>query len=207
MSSLAAYSLDAVNAKGVGVRVVFERNGDQFSHAIYGVHPDRADAILNSVDAAEFDGWPASIPVQEVRLAPHPSGGEALMLMGAAAGGHWSATVRAVQFEKANPYLEFDVAVRLTRLPVFLGATYETLPDVIWTRDYQHLAFVNLSPHLLTLAAPLGLDDSSRDRGEELRTWASSTHSRRQHFAPTAGLPLQYPATYRWRFCIASALA
>jgi hypothetical protein len=207
VSSQSAYSLDAVNARGVGVRIAFERSGDQFSHIVYGVRQNRTDAVLRSVDSAEFDGWPASVAVQEVRLTPDSAGGEALVLMGAAAGGHWSATVRVVKFEKANPRLEFDVAVRLTRSPAFLGATYETTSNASWTREYEHLAFVNLSPHLLTVAAPLGFDDSSPDRSEELRTWPSSTHPQRQHFAPTAGLSLQYPATYRWQYCIASAPA
>jgi len=201
------HQLDAINSLGVGVRIAFHRNGDCFAHTIYGVHKDRIDAILNSVDDLDASGWPLSIPVQEIRETPFPSGGTALVLMGAAASGHWSATVRPVHFDDANPCLEFDVAVRLTRSPAYLGACYELQGEAAWAGDYSHMAFASLKPHGLVISRPLGSRNPSSEQLDLLQTRPDPVAPRLRRITPAASLPQQYPATHRWQYGIASALA
>lgn len=200
-----AYSLDAINAKGVGVRIAFERTGDRYSHTLYCIHKNQIDAILTSVDDADYRGWPRSIPVQEVRPT-RPAGEIALVLMGAAASGHWSVTVRTVGPD-ANPYLEFDVAVRLARLPAHLGMCYELLGNAVWIDDHSGLTSARLEPHSIVMSPPPRADNSSSNQVEQLKTLADPANPRHRLFVPTAKLAEHYPATYRWQHCIGSAFA
>jgi hypothetical protein len=135
--------LDAINTRGVGVRVAFGRTGDRFSHALYGIRRSDIVEVARSVDQEDFEGWPLSPPVQELREVPDDSGRPMLLLLGSAAYGHWSATVRTTGLDQGNPYLEFDIAVRLHRSPAYIGVAYESLEGTTWTGMPGGLAFAH----------------------------------------------------------------
>jgi hypothetical protein len=204
--------LDAVNPRGVGVRVSLQRIGDRFAQTIHGVRKSGIDPILKSVEDADYEGWPLCPPLQELREVTDVDGNRSLLLLGSAAYGHWSASSRSVQFAQSNPYLEFDVAVRLHRAPAYLGVAFETLPEANWI-DMQFdqpsgLAFAHQKKHALVISAPLDeLEAASRTPSDFLKAFSDQGAPNRRLFLPATPLPKQYPATYRWRYCIASALA
>jgi hypothetical protein len=204
--------LDAVNALGVGVRVSLQRVGDRFTQTIYGVRRNQIDPILRSVEDADYEGWPLCPPLQELRELTDGDGSRSILLLGSAAYGHWSASVRSVSFRKGNPNLEFDVAVRLHRAPAYLGFAFETLPEANWI-DMQFdqpsgLAFAHREKHALVISAPLEeIETASRAPSDFLKAFSDQGDPNRRLFLPATPLPKQYPATYRWRYCIASALA
>ena len=107
---------------------------------------------------------------------------------------------------------QFDVAVRLHRAPAYLGVAFETLPEANWI-DMQFdqpsgLAFAHQKKHALVISAPLDeLEAASRTPSDFLKAFSDQGAPNRRLFLPAAPLPTQYPATYRWRYCISSALA
>ena len=202
--------LDAVDDHGVGVRVGFRRIGGGFVHTLYGVRMDDALAIVQSVDDADVQGWPLNLPVQEVREATDSAGQRSLLLMGAAANGHWSASVSAARYGAADPYLSFDVAVRLRQAPAYLGAAYETVAGADWINVSDRLAFPTRDDQGLCIFGTL--DPAEVEGGSErsldlLKTERHADHPNWRLFLPMAPLPAQYPATYRWRYSIAAALS
>jgi hypothetical protein len=204
--------LDAVNQRGVGVRVSLHRIGDRFAQTIYGIRKNTVDPILKSVEDADYEGWPLCPPLQELRELADVDGNRSLLLLGSAAYGHWSASIRSVQFSQANPCLEFDLAVRLHRAPAYLGVAFEALPDANWI-DMQFdqasgLAFAHREKHALVISAPLEeIETASQAPSDFLKAFSDQGDPNRRLFLPATPLPKQYPATYRWRYCIASALA
>jgi hypothetical protein len=206
-SSQPAYHLDAVNSRGVGVRVKFDRVGDCFSHTLYAAGMDDEEPIARSV-MATWKGVPSSPPVQEIRETQEPTGGRTILLMGAAAAGHWSGTVRVARFDQANPYIEFDFAVRLWRQPILISTAYETLGRATWSSAQAGtLAFAHGDPHVLVISAPFGKPEDLKTSDGPLECIEHPGKPRVRVFVPTTKLPQQYPATYRWRYCISSGLA
>jgi hypothetical protein len=208
MATNEPYYLDAVNSRGMGVRVTFEWTRDRYSHTIYGIRKGHADAVANSVEDERFDEWPLSPPIQELRESLDSAGQRTLLLMGSAAYGHWSATARVEHFDAENPYVEFDVAVRLHRSPAYLGVAYDTLNEATWTGMPGGLAFIHCEPHALVIAAPLGsIEVDSPAPTDLLKAFPAPDMPNRRWFLPAAPLPAQYPATFRWQYCVASAFA
>lgn len=199
--------LDAVDHRGDGVRVEFSRIGDRYAHTIYGVRGDSAVPIVSSVEDADYEGWPLSPPLQELRELTDDAGDRTLLLLGSAAYGHWSASIRSATFARANPYLEFDVAVRLHRAPAYLGVAYETVAGANWI-DTGDLAFPQRDPHALCICAPLSKTDAdSTARSERLKAFPDPNTPNRRLYLPTTPMPERFPNTYRWRYWIAPALA
>jgi hypothetical protein len=203
-------TLDAVNERGDGVRVGFRRIGDRFAHTLYGVLGGESLAIVKSVDDADDQGWPLSIPVQELREANDAEGKPTILLMGAAAAGHWSASVAIAQRGDRDPYLAFDVAVRLARPATYLGVAYDVDDQSRWVDLPGALAIAQRDQHALWITA--GLDGPTSDATgknpfELLQACGDARRSQCRRFQPTAPLPTTFPATYRWRYEISHAAA
>jgi hypothetical protein len=200
--------LDAVNKRGFGVRVSFRQAGDLFGHTIWGVRPDGVDPVAESVEDGDYEGWPLSFPVQELREASGPEGTRALLLIGSAAYGHWSASVRAGVIHKTNPCIELDVAVRLHRNPAYLGAAYEIVNDGLWKDspfDQCVAAGSWGTQRILITSSPNDGRDVHPATGG-LKSFPGDNRPDRRLFLPTAPLPRSYPATYRWRYVIAAGV-
>jgi hypothetical protein len=208
MAAKEPYQLDAVNSRGVGVRLAFERCKDRLSHTLYVIRRGAVDAVARSVDDKDFEGWPLSLPVQELREAECAAGQKTLLLMGSAAFGHWSATVHVAHFDATSPYIEFDVAVRLHRSPAYLGAAYEAIDGATWIGTPGGVAFAQRAPHSLVIAAPLhSSEGDAYAPTDSLKAFQSPHHANTWLFLPADDLPTTYPATFRWKYCVASALA
>ena len=108
MSNPPSFTLNAINAQGLGLRVVFEWRGDRYGHTIYSVDGNESTPLCASVEGTPTDFWPASPPVQEIVEHELPGGQRTLLLTGQSGKSHWSATVEA-----AGACLCFDIAVRL----------------------------------------------------------------------------------------------
>jgi hypothetical protein len=200
--------LDAVNERGFGVRISFRQVGDRFGHMIWGVRPDRVDPVAESVDDADYEGWPLSPPVQELREANGPEGSRALLLIGSAAYGHWSASIRPGVIHKINPCIELDVAVRLHRSPAYLGAAYEIVNEGTWKDfpyDYCLTAGSWGTQRILITSFPNDVKDPPPST-DSLKSFPGDSKPDRRLFLPAAPLPRSYPATYRWRYVIAAGV-
>jgi hypothetical protein len=204
-------TLDAVNEQGDGVRVGFRRIGDRYAHTLYGVRGGESLAIVESVDDADDQGWPLSLPVQELREATDAASNRTLLLMGAAASGHWSVSVSTTRYGDIAPEfaLVFDVAVRLHWTPSYLGAAYDTVQGAEWIDVSDRLAFPKKGKHALCISAfdHTEVEATRDDVVGFLSVDRDRLHPDRRLFLPELPLPIEYPATYRWRYSIASALS
>ncbi|RIK76440.1 MAG: hypothetical protein DCC67_13910 [Planctomycetota bacterium] len=190
-------TLDALDELGRGIRLSFEWRGDRYGHTICGVNGDEAVPIAVSVDERGSGDGPLSPPVQEIREIADATGGRQLMLIGAAAGAHWSMTVRAAA-EENQRYLEFDVAVRVQKPPAPLGIALDAVAPAEWIdlpsgevacRRDRRLLFVALTP---TAAAQRPPAAAQRAAGA----------AQRRILPPPLGLPRTFPSTIRWRYRI-----
>ena len=120
-------SLDAVDSTGRVLRVVFTWRGDRFGHAISAIHADGAQEILlESQEGTPADDWPPSPPLQNLHRETLADGRAALLLVGAAGRGHWSASVEAANDQ---PRLVFDLACRVDAAKGWLGSRYRIHPS------------------------------------------------------------------------------
>ena len=114
-------TLAVVDSCGKGVRVVFEKCGDRWQHAIERVSGDDGTRTLVSVEGNAADDWPASPPFQELSRETLPDGRTVLFLVGRAGTSHWSASIEAAS---DPPQLIFDIACRHNQAPQQLGSAY-----------------------------------------------------------------------------------
>lgn len=202
------YHLDAVNDRGIGVRVAFRLTGDRYGHTFFVVRRERVTPIVSSVEDADEKGWPFSPPVQEIREVAAADGSRTLLLIGAAAHGHWSAGVRSFKHHVAGHFLEFDVAVRLSQAPSHLGAAYELADDARWVNapagqvyaahdDVEVAIMASLDDTVATSTRPSSLLQSSPVPGEP----------KRRTFSPDYSQLSEFPTTFRWRYWVGLARA
>jgi hypothetical protein len=208
MSAADAY-LDAINDDGSGVCVCFHRVGDHYRHVLQSFVEGQAQTIVSSVDDLTYDEWPISPPYQQLREVADGDGHRSLLLVGSAAFGHWSASIRMVR-RNAGALLEFDIAVRLHRLPAFLGMTYEAGAGTCWVDLPGGLAMPMRGNVALWITAPLErieAEDASAAVHPlaQLKAFYDPTDRNRRLYLPTPPLPKQFPATYRWRYHVAAA--
>jgi len=83
--------------------------GDRFITELMVTTPDETFVVLQSVEGAADDVWPASGPLQEV-VPQQNDDGDFLAGVGAAGKSHWSTIVTSDSDEVA---LEFDFACRM----------------------------------------------------------------------------------------------
>ncbi len=112
-------TLEWLNAKGQGVRVEFQKNGDRFGHTISGVRDGEATLLLKSIEGTPNEIAPSSPPFAELHQQ-----GETIFLSGATTLGHWSMSVEVV-----DGRLLFDVACRLKSEANWLGNTYRVVGE------------------------------------------------------------------------------
>lgn len=195
--------LDAVNPRGVGVRISLQRMGDRFAHTIYGVRHDTIDPIIASVEDADYEGWPLSPPLQELRESTDAEGNRALLLLGSAAYGHWSVSISSKFVHVRSPCIEIDLAVRLHRAPAYLGTAYELVGNGNWIDHVFTVA--KRDPHRLLITASPEDVTGTVTPSDLLKAFPGEAPSRRL-FLPARQLPQHYPGSYRWRYIIAAAV-
>ena len=197
------YQLDAVNHRDIGVRVAFRLTEDRYGHTFSAIRGDRITPIVSSVEDADEKGWPLSPPVQEIREVTAADGGRTLLLIGAAAHGHWSAGIRSFEHKVAGHFLEFDVAVRLSQAPSYLGAAYELADGARWVNmpagqiyaahdDVEVAVMASLDEAVATSTRPSALLQPSSAPGKPTR----------RTFSPHYSQLSEFPTTFRWRYWV-----
>ncbi|MBI3465753.1 MAG: hypothetical protein HY000_22275 [Planctomycetes bacterium] len=125
--------------EGGGLRVVFARAGDRFSHTIGYVARSASDfrlptsdfrsptsdlhfvPLLESIEGTPDDAWPASPPLQSLHCEDRPDGKQLALLVGMAGRSHWSLSL---ELDPALGTVTCDVACRLHDEPGALTSTY-----------------------------------------------------------------------------------
>jgi hypothetical protein len=205
----AGIHLDAVNDDESGVRVLFYREGDRYRHALQSLHAGMVQSVVSSVDDVTHDEWPISPPYQDLRKVADTEGQPSLLLVGSAAHGHWSASVRVVR-RSAGSILDFDIAVRLHRLPEFLGMAYDAVSDACWIDLPGGLAMPMRGKIALWITAPHERSEAEDAQAAfhplaRLKALQDPAYPNRRLYLPTPPLPERFPATYRWRYQVAAA--
>jgi hypothetical protein len=117
-----AGGISATSREGTQLRVDFVRQGDRLGHTIslLSISGERL-LVLESLEAAQSDEWPASPPLQSMSIETVRPDHEVAFLLGMAGSSHWSASVEALPDKAA---LVFDVACRHRQPPLWLGSRY-----------------------------------------------------------------------------------
>lgn len=121
--------IDAVDARGAGIRVVFDWRGDRYGHAIFGVFKSEMVHLLNSVEGDEHAPWPPSPPLQQFQRHEHPPSAAALLLTGMAGRSHWSASL-TTESDMRWARTQFEIACRYRERPNWLGVTYRVAEGI-----------------------------------------------------------------------------
>jgi hypothetical protein len=117
-------TLDAIGRDGSVLRAEFLWRGDRYGHLISaGSLGSDMLPLLESLEGTSIDDWPLSPPLVSLHRERLTDGRAALLLVGAAGRGYWSASVVAAVGEAG---LVFDIACRHGVEPAWLGSKYTT---------------------------------------------------------------------------------
>ncbi|HWA98301.1 MAG TPA: hypothetical protein VG713_07405 [Pirellulales bacterium] len=125
---------DSASLTAGSLRVLFERQGDRWSHSVEALDDDAWVTVLESVEGTPSDPWPPSPPLQQLHIESR-DGHDVLLLLGMAGQSHWSLAVTA-----EREALVFDVACRCRAMPEQVGSAYHqptTEPDVVVEVDSE----------------------------------------------------------------------
>jgi hypothetical protein len=198
--------LEALDRNGVGVRVIFEHEGEGFGHAIYGVRGERSTRLIESVESSSDPAWPMSPPLQQLHVQDDPIHGKLLLLTGSAGRSHWSVSVSVAAIppspsdfdQSTKPCLAFDVATRIKDLPSLLGSTYDVCEGATWW-DIELLSSAHKAPFGAAVSAAL---NGPMIEPEILRITTSPDNPSRRTFAPLQVDATNLPTTFRWRYWV-----
>lgn len=102
--------------------VEFNVDRDRITHRLVLQGDDAPLLIVKSFEGHHSVDWPPSPVMQQVDACQVADGTESLVAVGMAGVSHWSLAVEA---DRANMAISFDVACRLKSPAEFLGSTYE----------------------------------------------------------------------------------
>jgi hypothetical protein len=119
---VAAASIATSLVRGIGLRADFRFQGDRFAHVVSLIGRGESPIpLLESVEGTAADAWPASPPLQSLHVETLQDGRRAVLLVGMAGRGHWSASIEAL---RDSAVLLFDIACRTSESGVMLASTY-----------------------------------------------------------------------------------
>jgi hypothetical protein len=101
--------LDAVDARGWGLRVAFFRFEQRVAHRIALVAGTEVQWVLSSVEGDSQQAIPPSPPLQQLATEELDGGRAAVLLLGMAGRNHWSVSAES---RPSDRLLRFDVACR-----------------------------------------------------------------------------------------------
>lgn len=117
--------IQAVDAEGNGIRVVFSRQGDRFAHRVERLAEHQVMCVWQSVEGGDRDLWPPSPPLQHLTVESRGDRQAVALLVGAAGTAHWSVSVEA---DSRKGEAVFDVACRLSGQRGALSSCYRCEP-------------------------------------------------------------------------------
>lgn len=110
--------------EGGGLRVVFRRLSDRFAHRVEWMDRGGVIPLIESIEGAADEDWPASPPLQELHFERREGGIQLALLVGRAGASHWS---MSIELDPAAAKISFDVACRVRAAPGRLGSRYRRL--------------------------------------------------------------------------------
>ncbi len=116
-------ALQVIDRDGRGLRVVFQRQADRWTHRIEIIDGAQSCCLLTSVEGTSEQPWPPSPPLQQLSIEERAPGNRVALLLGMAGRSHWSASVEC---DPASLSLLFDMACRVPQPPQRLGRCYRT---------------------------------------------------------------------------------
>ncbi len=119
--------LEAIGTDGLGLQVVFFRNGDRYAHRIEVLDGNVPLVLMESREGDDQDEWPLSSPLQQLSIESRPDGRQVALLVGMAGQSHWSASVTADSNERS---LLFEMACRTKDSPANLSNSYHINADM-----------------------------------------------------------------------------
>jgi len=187
-------SLSSLDRHGRGLRVDFQRVGDQYAHRIVGLGSDGSSAaIIESVEGESTLPWPSSPALQELNIENLGSSPVA-MLIGKAGDGHWSLSIELLNDGEA-PGLLLDAACRVKSLPANLTSTYRVAELVKTVKSGSSLHLTTHTGAYRLESAPLGESASCKSCQT---VFDKDTLKLKCATARTDSLPV----TLRWRYAI-----
>lgn len=185
-------SLGPVVLEEAGLRLVFERRGDRYRHAVAVVDDATWLPVVESVEGTSEDEWPSSPPLEELHLEPGPSGRNVALLVGRSGRAHWSASAEIFVLSTDDSIaarITFDVACRAPRPPLWLGSRYATCQGV----SLQGVTAIGCIFHAGRRRVRLAMHPDDAGDG------ALSAESEAVRLAPPPSTG-PWPATLRWRY-------
>jgi len=115
---------DGQAIEGGGLRVVFQRLPDRFAHRVERMDHGAVISLIESIEGAADEDWPASPPLQELHFERRAGGIQLALLVGRAGASHWS---MSIELDPTAAKISFDVACRVRAAPERLGSRYRRL--------------------------------------------------------------------------------
>jgi hypothetical protein len=115
--------IEALDARGDGLRVTFFWRVDRYAHRIERIEAGSSVPLLESLEGSDLDCWPASPPLQQLSMESLPDGRAVALLVGMAGSSHWSLTVER---DPSDASLLFDAACRVKAPAETLGSAYRS---------------------------------------------------------------------------------
>jgi hypothetical protein len=181
----------AIESRGDGwvLRVEFVWRGDRFGQVISVVGADGVAApLLESVEEANADGFPASPPLQSLSIETLADGRRAALLVGMAGRSHWSASIEPLA-DAAG--LLFDIACRAGEPRPRLASEYAIAVERLNEAQGE----------VTDSGIELRFGDQTLVGRALLGTASATTPSEKSlTFAPIAAPATKLGATIRWRY-------
>lgn len=144
--------VEAINAEGNGLQVVFFRAGARWAHCVIGWEAGDPIPLFESLEGDDQTPFPLSPALQQIATHQQFGGTSVLLMLGMAGQNHWSVSVEA---ESEKPRVRFDVACRHPAGQLGdLGSSYRLLAAP--TYDEQECR-VEMERHHCVLSAVTGV--------------------------------------------------
>lgn len=139
------------------LRLQFDKSGDRWKHRWQLVDSTgQTTDVLTSIEGDDQDTFPASSALQEINLHELPTG-QAILGVGMAGKGHWSASYSVETGDDKQPSIKCDLACLLKQLNAdgqWLGSTYSINENVSLEHDGPQIRFsINNQSFALTADA------------------------------------------------------
>jgi len=117
----------AADEGAVRLRIKFQRSNDRLSTAVWALDDENVLPLMCSVEGGSRADWPESPPLQNAQQIPqHP---DCVLATGMAGTSHWSAAVEIRQNPDWGHVIDWDVACRATKKPIYLGSRFQLADD------------------------------------------------------------------------------
>ena len=114
--------MKSIELAGRAIRVVFERVGDRWQHALEVRAAGAWRRAWHSLEGTSDQPWPASPPLQDLHAQRQPDGRTVILAVGRAGRSHWSTSV---ELDADGAALTFDVACRHVEPATQLSSAYQ----------------------------------------------------------------------------------